>query len=226
MQLVDRIEKRRFVGREFLVWLWFESETFEGTLRVAQHGEFGLWIERSLVLSNGKEGTRIKGAQPAYGREAKESLCRGKLPESAGFHLVQGDRESSFTLRAERIGVAALKLPTVLGAEADEAPAAALLEGPKRPPKRRREDKDRQDARESDEAHEAFYERMQLTRDFELLIEALYADFLALRLGDSWDEIAGVMRSWATGAEVFADEYRALRDRALGGGKRRARAAG
>ncbi|HEY2511160.1 MAG TPA: hypothetical protein VGI39_09900 [Polyangiaceae bacterium] len=225
MQLVDRIEKRRFVGREFLIWLWFESETFEGTLHVAAHGEFGLWIERSLVLTSGKEGTRIKGAQPAYGREAKESLCRGKLPESAGFHLVQGDRESSFTLRAERLGVAALKLPTVLGAEADEAPVA-LLEGPKRPPKRKREDKARQDARESDEAHEAFYERMQLTRDFEVLVEALYADFLAIRLGDSWDAIAAVMRSWATGAEVDADAYRALRDRALGGGKRRSRAAG
>src|SRR5580704_16290911 len=99
MQLVDRIEKRRFVGREFLLWLWFESEVFEGTLHTTEHGSFGLWIERQIVLSAGKEDTRIKGSQPASGREAKESLRRGKLPESAGFHLVVGSEESSFTLK-------------------------------------------------------------------------------------------------------------------------------
>jgi hypothetical protein len=51
MQLVDRIEKRRFVGREFLLFLWFESEIFEATLQTRKHGSFGLWLERSLVLS-------------------------------------------------------------------------------------------------------------------------------------------------------------------------------
>ena len=42
MQLVDRIERRRFVGREFLVWLWFESELFDATLSTKEHGSFGL----------------------------------------------------------------------------------------------------------------------------------------------------------------------------------------
>ena len=41
MQLVDRIEKRRFVGREFVLWLWFESELFDATLSTKEHGEFG-----------------------------------------------------------------------------------------------------------------------------------------------------------------------------------------
>ena len=50
MQLVDRIEKRRFVGREFLLFLWFESEIFEATLQTRKHGSFGLWLERSLVI--------------------------------------------------------------------------------------------------------------------------------------------------------------------------------
>ena len=31
MNLADRIEKRLFVGRELLLWLWFESELFEAT---------------------------------------------------------------------------------------------------------------------------------------------------------------------------------------------------
>jgi hypothetical protein len=210
MQLVDRIEKRRFVGREFLLWLWFESEVFEGTLQTATHGSFGLWIERQFVLTAGKEGTRIKGGQPAAGREAKESLRRGKLPESAGFHLVSGSEESSFTLKAEQLGISGLKLPAKLGAE--EEPETQVLAPPARRPKRRREDVDRQQARESDEAHEAFYERMHLTRDIEARIEALYRDFLELRLGDAWDDVADVMRAWAAGEDVDADAYRAMRD--------------
>ena len=32
MDEFERIELRRFVGRELLLWLWFESEVFEATL--------------------------------------------------------------------------------------------------------------------------------------------------------------------------------------------------
>src|SRR4051795_3422252 len=87
VQLVDRIEKRRFVGREFLLWLWFEAELFEATLATAKMGSFGMWIEGQLVLSLGKETTRIKGSYPTSAREAKEGLLVGKLPEIAGIHL-------------------------------------------------------------------------------------------------------------------------------------------
>jgi hypothetical protein len=225
MHLVDRIEKRRFVGRELLLWLWFESELFEGTLKTAEHGEFGLWIEKNIALSAGKEATRIKGSQPAWGREAKESLRRGKLPEAASFHLVQGDRESTFTLKAEQLGLVSLKLPTVLGGE-EEEPAPAL-DAPKRMPKRKKESRAQEEQRESDEEHEAFYERMRLTRELEELLEALYRDFLALRLGPAWAGVTGAMRAWAAGEAVDAEEYRALRNEAIAGeskGGRRGRA--
>ena len=226
MHLADRIEKRRFVGRELLLWLWFESELFEGTLSTKEHGEFGLWIERNIALSAGKEATRIKGSQPASGREAKESLRRGKLPEAASFHLVQGDRESSFTLKAEQLGIVTLKLPTVLGAADEEA--APALDVPRRPPPRRKkETRAQEERRESDEEHEAFYERMHLTRQFEELLEALYRDFLALRLGPGWSDVTRAMRAWAAGEAVDADAYRAARDLAIAGesrGGRRTRA--
>lgn len=212
MDLADRVLKRRFVGREFLLWLWFESEVFEGTLRTEAHGSFGFWIERQIVLSAGKEGTRIKGSQPAAGREAKESLQRGKLPESAGFHLVVGSAETSFTLKGEQLAIAGLKLPTVLGRGEDAAPAP-LLDGPPRLVKRKREDRARQEARESDEAHESFYERMNLTRELEARLEALYRDFLALRLSERWNGVVLAMRAWAAGENVDAEAYRAERER-------------
>jgi hypothetical protein len=222
MQLVDRIEKRRFVGREFLLWLWFESEVFEATLATAEHGSFGLWVERQLVVSSTKqEVTRIKGALPASAREAKEGLRLGKLPESAGVHVSRGERECTFTLRAESLALAGLRLPAVLGGEGeqDRHPAAALLAAP-RPPRRKK-------AREapSDEAHEAFYERMRLTREIEEVVEALYRDFLVLRLAPAWEAVAvPALRAWAAGEGTASDsieEYRLARDKARRASRKR-----
>ncbi len=206
MQLLDRIEKRRFVGREFLLWLWFESEVFEGTLSTEAHGAFGMWIEKSFTLSAGKETTRIKGAYPAGSREAKEALLRGKLPEACGLHISLHDQETSFTLKAEQMAFTGLRLPTVLGGAEDEAPK--LLDEPG-PPKRSKKRANKADD-PSDEAHEAFYERMHLTREIEGLVEALYRDFLALRLGPTWEDVvAPALLAWASGdAKVDADAYR------------------
>ncbi len=209
MQLLDRIEKRRFVGREFLLWLWFESELFEGTLATAEHGAFGLWIEKSFTLSAGKETTRIKGALPAASREAKEALLRGKLPEACGLHLSLRDQETSFTLKAEQMAFAGLRLPTVLGGDAE---APKLLDEPGPPPRGKSKKKGQGKGGEdpSDEAHEAFYERMHLTRDVEALVEALYREFLGLRLGAAWHAVVTpALEAWARGeAPPDADAYR------------------
>lgn len=208
MQLVDRIEKRRFVGREFLLFLWFESEIFDATLRTPAYGSFGLWLERRLVLSEGKESTRITAPLPGAGREAKEALLRGQLPESAGIRVAIHDDETSFMLKAESLGVAGLKLATVLGK--DEEGPNQLLEELLGKPKGRPQFK----KREADERHELFYERMQLTSEFEGLFESLYRDYLTLRLAPSWrTEVAPLMRLWVQGKEFALDAYEALRGR-------------
>lgn len=217
MHLADRIEKRRFVGREFLLWLWFESELFEGTLATKEQGSFGLWVDRQILLSVGKEATRIKGTQPAAAREAKESLLRGKLPEVCGLTLSWRERESTFVLKGEQLAISALVLPTVLGKEEEEAPR---VDRPPTPPRRKKRptDADAQKAAESDEEHEAFYERMQLTREIEALVEALYRDFIALRLGPAWSAtVVPALRAWAGGDALDADAYREERQRALKG---------
>lgn len=217
MELADRVELRRFVGRELLLWLWFESEIFEATLSTPAHGSFGLWLEGRLVLSEGREVTTIRGSQPGNHREAKESLLRGKLPDLAGIHLSWGDHESSFVLKAETLGVASLSLPTVLDGEGSEEGVPALG-APARPPPRKRRGRsvEEENLAASDEAHEAFYERMRLTRQVEEIIEALYAEFLALRLTPAWDDVVSpALRAWVEGRGPDADGYRRARDRAL-----------
>jgi hypothetical protein len=209
VQLVDRIEKRRFVGREFLLWLWFESELFDATLSTAAHGSFGLWLEKRLTLSAGKQSTRIVGPTPGFGREAKEALLAGQLPESAGVRIAWRNDETGFVLKAEQLAIAGLRLNTVLDQEQEEPPSA-LLKAAK--VKRGRGGGKGKKSAPDDEAHEKFYERMQLTTEFEELLEALYSDFCDLRLCERWArDVVPALRGWARGEAVDGDAYAALK---------------
>jgi hypothetical protein len=224
MEAFERIELRRFVGRELLLWIWFESEVFEATLETKAHGSFGLWLEGRLVLSAGQEATTIKGTQPGNHREAKEALLRGKLPDVASLHLAWNEHDATFTLKAETMGIAGLKLPRK-GSDAppgDAPGAVASLTRVDGPAKRRKPKKGGNTAADvaafaSDEAHEDFYERMQVTREIEGILEALYRDFLALRLGPAWDAaVAPALEAWVAGEEVDAEAYGRARAKALG----------
>lgn len=213
MEVFERIELRRFVGRELLLWLWMESEVFEATLTTKAHGSFGLWLEGRLVLSAGQETTTIKGSMPGHHREAKEALLRGKMPDLAALHVSWGGHDATFTLRAETMAIAGLKLPR------KEPEAAPTGEGVTEPPRRPRK-KSTPASFANDEAHEDFYERMRVTREIEGIVEALYRDFLALRLGPAWSElVVPALEAWSTGEAVDADDYGTARTKALGAGK-------
>jgi hypothetical protein len=222
INLSDRIELRRFVGRELLLWLWLETELFEGTLSTKEHGEFGLWFEGRLVLDEGKESTVIKGSVPGVHREAKEALLRGKMPERAGLHLSFGDHDCTLTLRGETLAFAGLapprkeKDPTESGGN-DGAPPPIDA-----PQVVRRKKKAENERAEADLANDVFYERMHFARDVEGLTAALYREFLALRLSPTWDaHVVPVLEKWVAGEEVDVERYRAQRDKAIGK-KRRA----
>lgn len=189
MDLLDRIEGLRFLGREFLLWLWFESEVFETELRPTGEEPLSLWLEAQLTLVFEKEESRLKGAVPASSPEAKKALQQGKLPKEARVRVTRIDKEFSFTLKADALALSGLKLPTEL--------------------------------KKDDEKHEIFYERMMLLEELEQGLEALYADFTALRLADAWErELVPTMRAWAHGEAVDADALKARKNAILGGGKR------
>jgi len=220
MEVFERIELRRFVGRELLLWLWFESEVFEGTLATKPHGSFGLWLEGRLVLSAGQEVTTIKGTIPGQHREAKESLLRGKMPDLASLHIAWADHDATLTLKAETLAISGLKLPRK---EPDAAPTGEGTTVPvRRAPKRRAAPAEAAAELAAHEANEELYERMRVTREIEGIVEALYRDFLALRLGPAWSELVmPALEAWTLGQEVDADDYGTARTKALAaaGGK-------
>ena len=68
-----------------------------------------------------------------------------------------------------------------------------------------------------DEMHEVFYERMRLLEELSAVLEALWADFLTLRLGEAWDaSIVPLMKRFAHHERPDGAVYLQIKKRALG----------
>ena len=120
MDTVDRIEKLRFLGRELLVWLWFESEISEGRIELPGFARIELFLEQQLTLADGKEKSSLRGAAPSAWTEAREALRQGKLPVSAKFKVELGEAQYSFVLQADTLGLAGVRLPAIDKGEGDD----------------------------------------------------------------------------------------------------------
>jgi hypothetical protein len=120
VDLAFLIEKRRFVGQEFLVFLWFESELFEGRFDVPGFGPCEIWLEGQITLTQDKEQSRLKGAAPSAGPEAHEALRQGKLPTQARVRVSRGGLEYALVFTAETLALSAVKIPRVVKEETDD----------------------------------------------------------------------------------------------------------
>jgi hypothetical protein len=183
--LAESIETRKFLGREFLVWLWFESETFEQKFSIEGFGECELWLEKSLSLEalteGGKEKATLAGVAPSGGPEAREALRQGKMPIKAKIAIRRDEQDFALTLDADSLGLSGVKIPALLKGEGDDP----------------------------------FYERMTFIEEIEGAIETLYREFLIVRLRDTWDKaVVPAIRAWMNDEETPAlVRYRSTRVR-------------
>ncbi|RAL20050.1 hypothetical protein DL240_18990 [Lujinxingia litoralis] len=123
MDLVDLIETRRFLGSEFMMWLWFKSESYDGLMEVAEHGDIEVLFDDALVLEAylaETERNTFKGGAPAYSPEAKVALQQGKRVSRAKIRVIKDGREWLLTLKAEGMDFSSVKIPAVLSREEDE----------------------------------------------------------------------------------------------------------
>lgn len=107
---------RIFLGREFLTWLWFKSETQSHKLTIGKYGSYHIYIDDKIVLSSTSGSVRensLKGGTPAYAFEAGSALGSGKLVHEAKFILQDSERQWSFSLLADDLSLRAVKLPTI-----------------------------------------------------------------------------------------------------------------
>lgn len=123
MDLVDLIQTRRFLGGEFLMWLWYKSECLDGMMNLPVHGNIEVWIDDQLTLEAylaETERNDLKGGSPAHSPEARSALRQGKRVSKAKVGILKEGREWSATIKAESMDLAGIKIPALLSREEEE----------------------------------------------------------------------------------------------------------
>lgn len=117
MDLVERIETTRFLGPEYLTWLWFKSELFEGDVQTLSEVSLAVWLDAQLLLqsvSDQQERTQLRGVAPSATQEAKLALLCGKVPLRARICLTYQEQDYTLVFDAPTFAMSTVKLPTVL----------------------------------------------------------------------------------------------------------------
>ena len=117
MDLVDIITEKRFLGQEFLTWLWFKSEETGGVVSM-DDSEAIVSFEKLMLLEAGEgethEQVTCRGVRAEL-NEARTGLRMGKKLEQANIHLVVGDHEYRMTIKASRMEFRGVKFPKIIG---------------------------------------------------------------------------------------------------------------
>lgn len=122
MDLVDLIQTRRFLGSEFLMWLWYKCEVFENRMNIGDK-PCEVWFDQQITLEAfvvETEQSKLRGASPTFTPEAKEALRQGKLPTQAKLRVVHDGQEYGFTFKAPEFQTSGVKIPALMSREEDE----------------------------------------------------------------------------------------------------------
>jgi hypothetical protein len=123
MDLVDRIETTRFLGGEFVLWLWFSRDVLDGLIEIPGRGTVEVALESALTLVDPlaeKERVGIRGFDPLGSLEAEQALLRGKLPRKVALRLGFEQNEWIATLDAASFALSGVKLPALLSEGEEE----------------------------------------------------------------------------------------------------------
>ena len=122
MDLINRINYTRFLGREFLTWLWFRSDTREGLFELPT-GPLEVWFDAKLTLEaqgDLKEQNSIKAENPTEAEEARASLLTGKLVSDARLRLIRDQKQWTLNVKGDTLALSGVKIPALLSREDEE----------------------------------------------------------------------------------------------------------
>lgn len=183
MDLVDLIAEKRFVGQEFLTWLWYKSEERGGSIELPGYGDIIVVFEKHMLLEFGEGESNEKcicsGLQTEL-QEARTGLKMGKKLEQARMQLIKGDYEYNFTLAGALMEFRNVKLPKTAGTEHED------------------------DNPESVEG--MILERTFLFDELVRTVNDLFRLFLERRIGDQWREELAHIRAWIHGQSGTSGE--------------------
>ncbi len=178
MDLVDLIAEKRFLGQEFLTWLWWKSEERGGVVALPGEGDIVVVFEKHMLLEYGEgdsnESLICRGLQTEL-QEARTGLVMGKKLEQARIGLAFNDYEWNFTLAAALMEFRNVKLPKT-GAESGNDNNPEEREG-------------------------MVLERIFLFEELIRIVLGLYRVFLEIRVSNEWREELLKVREWVHKAE-------------------------
>lgn len=113
--VAERVEGTRFLGPEFIVWLWFKIELFEAQWARPGGGTLQIVLDSQLSFASivdQQERTTLKGINPSATKEAKMAVLCGKMPVSAKVSLTLDETQDfSFVLDGRGFSFSSVKLP-------------------------------------------------------------------------------------------------------------------
>jgi hypothetical protein len=121
---LERIESTRFLGPEFMLWLWLRAEIVSLPISLPDLGEFDVWLDNQITLQSDidpNERVTVRGAAPSGSPEAREAVRSQKFPVRARIAIRNEDRDFACVLVAQRFALASGAIPAVLTKDSDDA---------------------------------------------------------------------------------------------------------
>lgn len=174
MDLVDLITEKRFIGQEFLTWLWYKSDERGGTVLLPEGGEdITLVFEKHMLLEFGEGDSHEKivcqGLQAEL-REARTGLRMGKKLEQARIHMIRGEYEWHMTIKASLMEFRSVKVPKTMDG-ADEGDNPEAVEG-------------------------RLLDRIGLLETVYKTFDELLGHFIKIRISNQWPDEATKISNW------------------------------
>lgn len=182
MDLVDLIAEKRFLGQEFLTWLWWKSEERGGSIDLPDEGDITVVFEKHMLLESGEGESTEKiictGLQAEL-QEARTGLQMGKKLEQARIVIGHNNYEYSFTLAAALMEFRNVRLPKTEATESDKGDNPEEVEG-------------------------MILERIYLFEELIKLVNELFRLFLNVRLAEEWRDELQNIRAWVAKSSLVA----------------------
>ena len=179
--ILDQIEANRWLGVDFLQWLFYRTLNSDSRYQVSTPGPllekqpFTAFLDNRLVLvGGGQEGIQkivVAGPQDHF-LEVRAALRQGKQIEEATIHLQQSEDDAwKLTLKGERFQFGSYRTPMI------------------------RPDKDPLDDPLA-EAEAAFFTKLVAVEEGEQMFNSLLKTFLELRLDEQWSTEQTAILQW------------------------------
>jgi hypothetical protein len=123
MDLLDIVQQKKFLGPEFLTWLWYQSEKHGGVLTIAEQDAITLWLDDRLELESSDPSDQrnmLAGGAPSTSPEARAALKEHRKASNAKIRIAKGEREWAFQLDAKTLDIKSVKIPALLTSEEDD----------------------------------------------------------------------------------------------------------